>query len=135
MRRGFFQHDRGASAVEFALVLPILLFILLATVEFGRAFYLQAGLSGFAREAVREYAIHGSVSAAKDRVTARAPIEWGINNGNISVTPDPCPPNGTATVVITKKFNSLTGVIEGLLGLDGKDVLNLKGEGVMRCGG
>ena len=43
----------GASAVEFALVLPLLLLLILGTVEFGTLFYRQAIVSWSSREAAR----------------------------------------------------------------------------------
>lgn len=43
----------GASAVEFALVLPVLLLLILGMVEFGTLFYRQAIVSWSSREAAR----------------------------------------------------------------------------------
>ena len=34
--------DRGAAAVEFALLMPLLLVLLLGIMEFGYAFFVQA---------------------------------------------------------------------------------------------
>jgi Flp pilus assembly protein TadG len=41
--------ERGASLVEFALLLPIFVILLLACVDFGRAFYLATEIAGAAR--------------------------------------------------------------------------------------
>lgn len=45
--------SEGASAVEFALVLPLLLMLLLGIVEFGTLFYRQAIVAWSSREAAR----------------------------------------------------------------------------------
>ena len=48
------RHDeRGASAVEFALLLPVLILILFGIVEFGLAFYTQQVLTNASREGAR----------------------------------------------------------------------------------
>ena len=50
-RRG--QDDRGAAAVELALVLPILILLLGGIIDFGFAFNGQISLTHAAREGVR----------------------------------------------------------------------------------
>ena len=50
--------ERGAAAVEFAILLPVLLLILIGIMEFGRAFNVQITASNAAREGARYAAIH-----------------------------------------------------------------------------
>lgn len=126
MHRIASKRDLGAAAVEFAIVLPVLLLIVLGIMEFGRAFYLQATMSGAAREGVREFAIHSIAGDATTRAINAAPT-LGLSSGDVSISPGSCV--GTtvdATVTITHHFNSLTGLIPG--------GLTLTGRGVMRCG-
>ena len=52
--------ERGAAAVEFALVLLPLCLILLGIIEFGWIFNQQISLSNAAREAARYYVVHQS---------------------------------------------------------------------------
>jgi Flp pilus assembly protein TadG len=47
------RDDRGAAAVEFALVLPLLLLILFGIIEFGRAWSVKQTLTDAAREGAR----------------------------------------------------------------------------------
>ena len=51
-RRGWGE-ERGAAAVEFALVLPILVLILFGMIEFGGAYHAQLMVTGAAREAAQ----------------------------------------------------------------------------------
>ncbi len=46
-------NERGASAVEFALLLPLLMMILFGIIEFGMALYRQAILTNASREGAR----------------------------------------------------------------------------------
>ena len=57
--------DRGAAAVEFALVMPVLLSLVVGIAEFGRAYNVQATLSGAAREGVRVMAVKNDAAAAR----------------------------------------------------------------------
>lgn len=50
--------ERGAAAVEFAIILLPLLMLLLGIVEFGRVYSLQLRLQHAARDAARELALH-----------------------------------------------------------------------------
>jgi Flp pilus assembly protein TadG len=65
--------DRGAAAVEFALVVPVLLLVVFAIIDFGRMLNAQLQVSEAAREGARAASvITGSASqrsdAARDRI-------------------------------------------------------------------
>jgi Flp pilus assembly protein TadG len=61
-RKGHF--DRGAAAVEMALVLPVPLFILMGLIDFGRAYNAQIQLSAAAREGVRLASLNTTADTA-----------------------------------------------------------------------
>jgi Flp pilus assembly protein TadG len=48
------HNDRGASAIEFAIILPVLLLILFGIIEFGIILYDKAIITNASREAARE---------------------------------------------------------------------------------
>lgn len=60
----------GQSLVEFSLILPILLIMLFAIVDFGRAFYTWNTLSNAAREGARTAAVQGNTAAINTAVTS-----------------------------------------------------------------
>lgn len=60
------RNEEGQSMVEFALLLPILMIILLGIVEFGFMFNAQITLNSASREYVRIYAITNSQIDAND---------------------------------------------------------------------
>ncbi|MBM6405978.1 pilus assembly protein [Phycicoccus sp. CSK15P-2] len=47
------RDDRGAAAVEFALVLPVLVLLMGGIVDYGRYFFTQVQLTNAAREGAR----------------------------------------------------------------------------------
>jgi Flp pilus assembly protein TadG len=63
-RRG--HRSRGQSLVEFALVLPIFLFLLFAVIDGGRYVYLNSSLSNAAREGARLGSVEASWRGSTD---------------------------------------------------------------------
>lgn len=122
------KDHRGAAAVEFAIVLPVLLVLLLGIIDFGYAFYVQGALSNAAREGARDMAIHNSPAAARIRVQqAATPLVVPNTAAAIAISPAACAPNTNVTVTVTYTYTYLTGFF-------GKSVV-MKGKGEMRCGG
>lgn len=125
------SRDRGAEAVEFALVVPILLLLVFGIAEFGRAYFLQTALSAAARDGVRVMALQDDPAAARQTAQASA-TPLALTNSQISISPSSCAadgtaPAGTATVVITYQMDFLTGLFGAGPTLTGK--------GTMRCNG
>jgi Flp pilus assembly protein TadG len=129
--------ERGAVAVEFAILLPVLLLLLIGIVEFGRAYSAQIALSQSARESVRIMAISDDEAAARSAATSSAglldPALMTIsissrdpNNPSSAVITDDCEPEYAVTVEIEYDLASITGFF-GAYGL--------RGIGTMRCGG
>jgi len=122
------RSERGAAAVEFAIVLPVLLLLVLGIVEFGRAYNIQTTLSGAAREGVREMALHNNQTAARETTKAAAP-QLSLTDGQIAVSPASCPNDGSgqATVTVTYPMQFITNMFG--------TTITLSGKGVMRCNG
>ncbi|MDH3756048.1 MAG: pilus assembly protein, partial [Acidimicrobiia bacterium] len=53
-----FWRERGAAAVEFAIVLPLLVLVIFGTVEFGAAWSQKTDVNHGAREAARLAAVN-----------------------------------------------------------------------------
>jgi len=130
-RNGRAVHDRGAAALEFALVLPILLILVLGIVEFGRVFNVQISVTNAAREGARVMAIRNSPADARAAAIAAAPaVNPAISAGNITVAPTDCDGGGTVTVTIRYHVNLVSGMFDSIL-----PPIDLKGTGVMLCRG
>lgn len=118
--------SRGAVAVEFALVAPVLLALVAGIVEFANVYNAQISVTQAAREAARTMAVKNSQTDAKAAAVAGAP---GISSGSFtySFSPAACAPDATAKVTITYAASTLTGLF-------GSSV-TLTGVGAMRCNG
>ena len=125
-------NERGAAAVEFALVLPLLVLLVAGIADFGRAYYLQTTLSAAAREGVRTMALKNDAGAA--RTTAKAAAgTLTLTDAQIAVSPGTgaCLSTSASTVTATVTINYSTTYVSQLFGA----TLDLQGKGVMRCGG
>ncbi|MFS0717440.1 TadE family protein [Arthrobacter sp. 1P04PC] len=119
--------ERGAVAVEFALLAPVLVMLLLGIMEFGRAYNVQVSLSSAAREGVRVMAINNNPAAARIAVKNAAPqLQPAITDANITVSPSPCTSGAQVTVTISYTLSTMTGIA---------GPFPMSGKGVMLCGG
>jgi len=126
-------HDeRGASAVEFAFIVPLLIVLVLGIAEFGRAFQVSGTLSAAAREGARVMALQNDQAAARATVrNAATSLDPGLTDAQITITPSACPTvNGGSTNVRL----SITYPMPFLTGFFGTGV-DLHATGVMRCNG
>ena len=132
-RRG---RARGQALVEFALILPIFILLLLGIFDFGRAIYGNNTISNAAREAVRVGIVDQNVTAIKARAVKHA-VALGIVASDVTVrflqsdytgdgvtndcAPGPPLPLGprlgcVVEVTVTYHYNAATPVIGNLVG-------------------
>lgn len=134
--------ERGAVAVEFAILAPVLILLLLGIMEFGRAYNVQITLSNAAREGVRVMAINNSATAAAITTAktatknAASSLSPGLKDEKIvfkyqttpATTPVPtaCAANVQVTVTVDYTLSTMTGIAGPFA---------MKGVGTMQCGG
>jgi Flp pilus assembly protein TadG len=131
MSRRRLRDERGASAVEFALIVPLLIALVVGIIEFGHAFQVQGQLSAAAREGVRAMALQNDPAAARAAVrNATSTFDPTVADAQIAITPPACPAAGGGTTVrLTIDYDM--PLLTGLFGAG----LDLTGTGVMRCNG
>lgn len=135
--RGPATADRGAAAVEFALLLPLLLFIVFGIIDFGRALNAQVTLTQAAREGARLEALNEP--NVVPRTQAAATGLSGVNVTIVSACTSASGPTDNADVKVSYTFNFITpiGAIASIIGGGGSSSLGssltLTAEGVMPC--
>ncbi|MHA7222060.1 TadE/TadG family type IV pilus assembly protein [Arthrobacter sp. RHLT1-20] len=119
--------ERGAVAVEFALLAPVLIMLVLGIAEFGRAYNVQISLSSAAREGVRVMAIGNNPAAARTAVqNSVTALQPALSDANITFSPSTCTAGAQMTLKITYSLPTMTGIA---------GPFPMEGRGVMLCGG
>jgi len=92
----------GQTLVEFALILPVLLVILLGVVDLGRAIYANNAIANAAREGGRTAIVNQTATEIRARAIAQA---TGLEIDGASTS---CPPSGASGVCVEFKNAALT---------------------------
>jgi Flp pilus assembly protein TadG len=121
------NNERGAAAVEFAILLPLLLMLVLGTIEFGRAYNAQITLTNAARDGVRVMAIANDPAGAKTAArNAAASVSTTIANSDVTLSTTVCSTGNQVTLTIKYNLSTITGIA---------GPFPMTGKGVMLCGG
>lgn len=108
--------EKGQALVEFALVVPLLLLLVIGIAEFGRAWMARNILTGAAREAARIAAVNATQSVALSRGYAILDSASITSGRNITLADDNVA-YGSVTVTVTYDLPiTVAGFIPGLDG-------------------
>ncbi len=102
-RRGNGGARRGGALVEFAMVLPVVMLLLFATIEFASIFYVRHNMVKAARAGARAAAVQdGTVEQARAIVERNLEDIPNVNfTISIRVPPDGAPDDRDVTVEVT----------------------------------
>jgi Flp pilus assembly protein TadG len=119
------ERARGQSLVEFALVFPLLILMLLGLFDFGRAIYAYNTVSNAAREAARVAIVNPDVPAIRAEAVSQA-IALGVDPASVTVdfheagdpdtTCDPPEFGCVAVVTVPYEWAAITPVIGDIIG-------------------
>ncbi len=92
---------RGVVSVEAALVFPVLILLVMGTMEFGMVIFTYSAMQSATREATRQVAVNFATAAeVTDEVEGRLP-QWGAAAAEVLVTQSaPGNPEGNVTTVL-----------------------------------
>jgi Flp pilus assembly protein TadG len=114
----FWRDQRGASAVEFALIAPLLFALLLGTIQYGSLFLIQNRMTDAARDTARRMAV-GDLATESD-AEAYAVAQLADLSPRFAATATlPHPPDHDVSVTITvpKEDAAWVGLVG--FGMDG----------------
>ena len=135
--RRFRRNERGQALVEFALVVPLLLIMVMAIIDFGRAWNLHQTITDAAREGARQAVISNAVTqdsavaivagviraSGFDPALATVGFPDGFKQGRGEQT--------TVTIEMPYRFGFLAPFIR-LVTLDNSDAIRLRTYARMR---
>lgn len=124
------RNSRGQALVEMALIVPVMMVLLLATIDLGRLYYSQITVTNSAREGALEATVHPDryVAGTCDPVTSSVVCAAVNEARNSFVTISPadvtlsCTPacakayGNEATVTVTGQFTLLTPLMAAFTG-------------------
>jgi Flp pilus assembly protein TadG len=116
------DRDRGATAVEFALVLPIFLLLVCGVIDFARAYNAQVTLSEAAAEGARTLAIGSSSGEAQTAVEtalqgSTVPPDQVTYPEIVACPSDATPGGAQASIEVqTTGFGPITPLMEPIIG-------------------
>lgn len=129
------RHDRGAAAVEMALVMPLLLLIVCAIIDFGRMYNTQITITQAAREGARAAAYGQSAAQIEDRVDlATSSLAEPVNVTSTTTCPNS---NDVAEVTVQYDFEFVTpfAMLSGMFGATPEGQYDLTSTAVVTCSG
>ena len=99
--RALGQDQRGAAAVEFAFIMPILLVMFSGILQFGSIMFLENHMTNVAREATRRVAVGELTEADAATMVQGALVNWGVTYQVSIATEDADDGNEDVTVAIS----------------------------------
>jgi Flp pilus assembly protein TadG len=103
------RRSRGQAMVEFTLILPMLLLLILGIYQFGQTYADYIQVTNAARDGGRKALVSRSdASGVADVVTTAKNSTWWLNKNQIAVTVSPGQPWTTGqnvTVTVTYPYN------------------------------
>lgn len=121
------RNEKGQSFVEFALILPVLLIIVMGILEFGLMFNAYITISNASREGARL----GSLGGTNTQITQRVETTAGILNSSditVTVTPNSRSRGDMIIVLVEYDYSLITPVISNIL----SPIINLEASTTMR---
>ncbi len=117
MRRQAGRRCRGQAIVEFAIVFPVFILLVLMLVDFGRAIWYYNAISNGAREGARTAIIRTRTDTEIRTLVKEKALGVPLADGDITISP-----SGTRTarqpveVYITYVFTPITPMVGTLIG-------------------
>jgi len=132
------KNSDGTAAVEFGLILPVLVLLVMGTIEFGFILYDKAVITNASREGARAGIVFrdpavssGEIDGVIDSYCADRLVSLGSAQSiTKSVTGDCSVPDNSISVQVNYPYDFLVlpNFADGLLG-----IVNLQAETVMQC--
>ena len=133
--RGRFWSDRGAAAVETAIVLPVLLFVIFGVIDFGRMLNAQLQLTQAAREGARAVVLHQPADTRVQQAVNLTGVATSVSDpcGSSPAVTDDVTVTTTYTFQYLTPMGALAALFHGNVGSNAPKTLT--GRAVMSCNG
>lgn len=121
--RNHFKNDSGAAAVEFAIVLPVFIMLVMGIIDFGRVFWIKSSMQFVVEQATRYAMVNPSITEADLETYAyEQEADVSASGAVFEATIDAAGAINYMTVTGTYTFNFITPLVGTTLTLDAKSV-------------
>lgn len=138
------SNDKGAAAVEFAIILPLLLLLILLLIDFGRLSFVQISLNAASREAARGSSLSMTTQQVKvlaENSAVGVAAMASLGTSILIVDSQPCIPTASGeSTLVTVKVNfqwitpiQLVRIFAPNSSLVNSGGMNLLSRGMMLC--
>lgn len=93
------RKEDGSTAMEFALVMPVMLLILFGIIEFGSVLFLHNNMLNAARGAARRMAVAEMTAVEAEALAGTLLANWSLTFTVVAQEPDPLDPTDNDVVV------------------------------------
>ena len=122
----------GQAAVEFALVIILLTFMLMGVMDLGRGVYAYNVIASAAREGARYGITHPTLAdgvtvnqqGIRTHTLSTATLDLDQNQITASCSPN-CEPNSNITVIVQYTFQPVTPFF-GIIGMSGRSTMTIE---------
>lgn len=112
----FFRNRSGATAVEFSLVLPLLMAILMGCIEFGLIIFSFNSVQNATRDTIRQIATNRiTIEQASTTINSNVPA-WLSNKITVSVSQTSPTDASTNQITLFSQFSATSGSPTSFLG-------------------
>lgn len=86
LAKGLWREDLGASLVEFALLIPFLMSLMIGIIEMSNVFFIRSALNEVVRDAARRFAVGALDESGTEQLVLRKVAETIDSKGSVQVT-------------------------------------------------
>lgn len=123
MQKKYIPSEKGQSLVEMALTATLMLFLMLATIDFGYGFLYWITIRDAAQEGAMFGSLHPSPACdntlrawVKDSATSAVIRTSTLQDGNITITRTGTNPGNSITVTVVHNYHILTPLVSTFTG-------------------
>lgn len=109
------KNNSGQGLVEFVILLPILVLLIMVIFDLGRMAFLYSAVHNAAREGARYASIHHNSATSTEIAQAARQLTVGLDS-NFLVISTSYPTSEIVQVTVSYQFNPATPIITRLLG-------------------
>lgn len=112
----FFKDRTGVAAIEFALIVPIIILLFSGIIQFGFVLFIQNHMVDVARDAARRFAVGATTQAETIQFAQATLLNWGVTYTVIVTPPNPSDPDDNDVIVNISLPRSSVAILD-MLGL------------------